>query len=101
MSTRIDIKSESTPPVGATLIKTGQTVSYRSGDDGTIEAGRLVDFYTLPNNNPFGTAERFSDEFGGSTYANNIVIDWSTYDTSTSTVLGYTITTPSYAISQL
>ncbi len=70
----------------AKLMKTGQTTSYRTGDDGDIEAGREVDFFTLAENNPFGNTNRFTDELGGQTYANNIVIDWSTYDGST--VLG-------------
>jgi len=74
-------------PVGATLMKTGQTTSYRTGDDGDIEAGRAVDFFTLASANPFGNTKRFTDELGGSTYTNNIVIDWSTYNGST--VLGY------------
>ena len=73
-------------PVGATLMKTGQTISYRTGDDGDIEAGRATDFFTLASNNPFGNTNRFTDELGGSTYTNNIVIDWSTFDGST--VLG-------------
>jgi len=73
--------------VGDLLQKTGQTTSYRTGDDGDIEAGRDVDFTTLKANNPFGNTNRFTDELGGSTYANNIVIDWSTYDGSE--VLGY------------
>jgi len=90
MSTRIDIKSQSSStPVGATLLKTGQITSYRTGDDGDIEAGREVDFFTLPSNNPFGNTNRFTDELGGSTYANDIVIDWSTYDNVAGTVLGY------------
>lgn len=74
-------------PVGATLIKTGQTTSYRTGDDGDLEAGRATNFTTLASNNPFGNTNRFTDELGGTTYTNNIVIDWSTYDGST--VLGY------------
>jgi len=78
-------------PVGATLLKTGQSVSYRTGDDGDLEAGRATDFLTLASNNPFGNTNRFTDELGGSTYTNNIVIDWSTYDGST--VLGYRRTT--------
>ena len=69
------------------LMKTGQTTSYRTGDDGDLEKGRDVDFTTLDANNPFGNTNRFTDELGGSTYTNNIVIDWSTYDGST--VLGY------------
>ena len=76
-------------PVGATLMKSGQTTSYRTGDDGDIEAGRATDFFTLSTNNPFGNTNRFTDELGGSTYTNNIVIDWSTYDNGAGTVLGY------------
>jgi len=77
----------SSAPVGATLLKTGQTTSYRTGDDGFYEAGRATSFTVLAANNPFGTTARFTDELGGSTYTNDIVIDWSTYDGST--VLGY------------
>jgi len=75
------------PISGAKLLKTGQTTSYAVGDDGDIEAGRDVDFFTLAVNNPFGNTNRFTDELGGSTYTNNIVIDWSTYDGVE--VLGY------------
>jgi len=87
MSTRIDIKPASDPPVGATLLKTGQTTSYRTGDDGDIEAGRATSFSVLEKNNPFGNTNRFTDELGGQTYTNNIVIDWSTYNGAT--VLGW------------
>ena len=91
MSTRIDIKSSggsSSTPVGSVLMKTGQVTSYRTGDDGAFQAGRAVDFFTLENAGPFGT-KRFTDELGGQTYANNIVIDWSTYDVTLGKVLGY------------
>jgi len=71
----------------ATLMKTGQTTSYRTGDDGDLEAGRATDFFTLASNNPFGNTDRFTDELGGQTYTNDIVIDWSTYDGAT--VLGW------------
>ena len=74
------------PPVGATLMKTGQTTSYRAGDDGGLREGRKYSFTDLASNNPFGNTNRFTDELGGQTYTNNIVIDWSTYDGST--VLG-------------
>ena len=74
-------------PVGATLLKTGQTTSYRTGDDGDLEAGRATSFTALASNNPFGNTNRFTDEVGGQTYTNRIRIDWSTYDGST--VLGY------------
>lgn len=71
----------------AKLMKTGQTTSYRTGDDGDIEAGRGTSFTVLAENNPFGNTNRFTDELGGQTYTNRIRIDWSTYDGST--VLGY------------
>jgi hypothetical protein len=71
----------------AQLMKTGQTTSYRTGDDGDLEAGRNVSFTVLAENNVFGNTNRFTDELGGTTYTNDIVIDWSTYNGST--VLGY------------
>jgi hypothetical protein len=75
-------------PVGATLMRTGQTTVYRTGDDvDTSAEGRATDFFTLASNNPFGNTDRFTDELGGQTYTDNIVIDWSTYDGAT--VLGY------------
>jgi hypothetical protein len=69
--------------VGAKILKTGQTVSYTTGDDGDIEAGRAVDFFTLATSNPFGNTNRFTALDGSQTYTNNIVIDWTTYDGST------------------
>jgi hypothetical protein len=83
----IEVPAGGGAPVGATLMKTGQTTSYRTGDDGDIEAGRATDFFTLASNNPFGNTNRFTDELGGQTYTNNIVIDWSTFDSAT--VLGW------------
>lgn len=71
----------------AQLMKTGQTSTYATGDDGDLEKGRGSSFFTLLANNPFGNTNRFTDELGGTTYANNIVIDWSTFDGTT--VLGY------------
>jgi hypothetical protein len=83
----IEVPAATAAPVGATLMKTGQTTSYRTGDDGDLEEGRATDFFTLASNNPFGNTNRFTDELGGSTYTNNIVIDWSAYNGAT--VLGY------------
>ena len=83
----IEVPAATAAPVGATLMKTGQTTSYRTGDDGDLEAGRATDFFTLASNNPFGNTNRFTDELGGSTYTNDWVIDWSTYNGAT--VLGY------------
>lgn len=87
-----EIYIKATPPASsplttAKLMKTGQTTSYRTGDDGDIEAGRLTSFTVLASNNPFGNTNRFTDTLGGQTYTNNIIVDWSTYDGST--VLAY------------
>lgn len=92
MSTRIEISTSGggvSAPVGATLMKTGQTTIYETNDDGDLKAGRDADFFTLAGNNPFGNTNRFTDELGGTAYANDIVIDWSTYDNIVGTVLGY------------
>jgi len=84
----IEVPAATPAPVGATLMKTGQTTVYRTGDDAdTRSEGRATDFFTLASNNPFGSTARFTDELGGSTYTNNIVIDWSTYNGAT--VLGW------------
>lgn len=61
-------------------MKTGQVTSYKTGDDGDLQIGRSVDFYTINEDNPFGNQNRFTDFVGGQTYANGIVIDWSTYN---------------------
>ena len=88
----------------AKLMKTGQATSYRTGDDGDLEAGRDVDLFTLAENNPFGNTNRFTgttggyqtilyyDKYGIETtrelaIPDEIVVDWSTFDGST--VLGW------------
>ena len=76
--------------VGAKLIKTNQTISYATGDDGDSQEGRDVDFFTLNYANPFSNTLRFTDILGGTTYADGIRLDWSTFDGST--VLGWRIT---------
>jgi hypothetical protein len=96
MSTRIEIIQSSSPTRSTTtLMKTGQTTSYRTGDDGDLQAGRDTDFLTLdtaPLHND-GTAtintttNRFTDVLGGQTYSDDIVLDWSTWNGST--ILGY------------
>jgi len=78
-------------PIGAKLLKTGQTISYRNDDDGWIQEGRQTSFLALLGNNPYGNTKRFLDELGTEIFTNKIVIDWSTYDGST--VLGYKIST--------
>ena len=87
MSTKIEIKTTAVSRSTAKLMKTGQITSYVSKDDGDIEAGRGITFTVLLENNPFGNDKRFTDTLGTQVFANNIVIDWSTYDGSD--VLGY------------
>lgn len=77
----------SAAPVGATLMKTGQTTSYATGDDGATQRGRLTNFTTLHSNNPFGNTNRFTNKTGGQTYTTSVAIDWSTYNGTT--VLAY------------
>jgi len=69
--------------------KTGQTTSYASGDDGDLERGRGTSWTDLGYNNPFGNTNRFTDTTGAQTYANDIVIDWSSANYVGQTVLGY------------
>lgn len=81
------IKAAKAALTTAKLMKTGQTTSYRTGDDGDLERGRNTSFTVLAENNVFGNTNRFTDELGTQTYTKNIVIDWSTYDGAT--VLGW------------
>lgn len=81
------LKAAPPAPSGAKIIKTGQTVSQKSGDDGDLEKGRTSTFHTLGSNNPFGNTNRFTYIDGTQNYTNKIVIDWTTYDGTT--VLGY------------
>lgn len=83
-------------PIGAKLLKTGQTISYRNDDDGWLQEGRQTSFLTLLGNNPYGNTKRFLDELGTEVFTNKIVIDWSTYDGST--VLGYRSTSSATAV---
>jgi hypothetical protein len=105
MSNYIKVLPAVSTPIGATLMKTGQTTSYRTGDDGDLEVGRATDFFTLPSNNPFGNNRRFTGTTGGYqtggvnynkdgvtttaalAFPNDIVLDWSTFNGTN--VLGY------------
>ncbi len=78
----------SAAPVGATLMKSNQTVSYTANDDGATQRGRLTSFLVLASNNPFGNTNRFTNKTGGTTYpVNKVTFDWSTFNGST--VLAY------------
>ena len=91
-----------TPLNTANLFKTGQTTSYRTGDDGDREEGRGVDFDTLDFNNPFGDTNRFTDTAGGQNYdgtggsENNVIVDWAYHDQVAGTVqIWYNVVTAS------
>jgi len=55
--------------------RTGQVVSFRTGDDGNLQMGIGASFATLSDNNIFGDTKRFTDELGGQTYTNKFVLD--------------------------
>lgn len=89
-----------TPLNTANLFKTGQTTSYRPGDDGTRQEGRGVDFKTLDFNNPFGNTNRFTDTAGGQNYDGtggsiaDVIVDWAYWNQVDETVqLWYRVTT--------
>lgn len=71
----------------ANLMQTGQTTSYRTGDNPS--RGRLTDFFTLSEKNPFGNTNRFTDMNGLQVYGNNVVIDWSTLGSNNKVLLYY------------
>jgi len=79
---------DATSVKGLLPLKTGQTTSYATNDDGDFQRGRATDFNTIAYLNPFSNNFRFTDELGGQTFTNNIVIDWSTWDGGSS-VLGF------------
>ena len=50
----------------ANLAKTGQTATFRTGDDGDLKEGRLTDWWNLGYNNGFGENDkRFTGTTGG------------------------------------
>ena len=110
-STTIDVISAATPVVGLPLMKTGQATSYRTGDDGDIEAGRAESFFILQYNNYFGHRQRFTGTTGGYydqvaagykdvngnattqalAFPDSLIIDWSTFNISTGAFNEYQI----------
>jgi hypothetical protein len=69
----IEVPAGGACPIGAPLIISGQTTVYNSHDDGDKKRGRLVDFITLNQNNPFGNDRRFTGITGGHRGASNWV----------------------------
>jgi hypothetical protein len=74
-------------PTGAKVQKTGLKTSFATGDDGDLQEGRNIDFFTLAKPNPFGNSNRFTALNGTQTLIDNIILDWSTYEETI--VLGY------------
>jgi len=85
------VGSEWIVPVPATLgrmpIKTFQTTSFATGDDGSTQRGAGVSLLVLPYNNPHGNTTRFTALDGTQTYTNSVAVDWLTWNTTTNTVL--------------
>lgn len=77
---KIIVPAGSETPLGAKPLQTGQTISYRTGDNPT--RGRSAGFLTLPKNNPFGNLNRFTATDGTQNYSNGVVLDWTTDDGS-------------------
>lgn len=87
----------------APLSNTGMTSSVVPGDDGSLQNGKLVDFFTLiesiaeitgsTNPNYIGNTKRFTDINGLQVYADGIMIDWSLYGGSGSSGY-YTVPLP-------
>ena len=79
------IEVPNAPKNTANHYKTGQTTSYRTGDNPTV--GRGVSWLVLDHLNGFGAnTNRFTDQSGGQTYADDIVVDWAFWDQVNGTV---------------
>ena len=100
-------------PTGGTnsapLMKTGQTTSYRTGDDGDIQAGRDNSFFELDFVNFFGNTKRFTGTTGGyydratsqykdvngtvttelGAFPDSVRLDWSTFNPVNGSFLMY------------
>ena len=64
-------------PITCETQHTGQTTSYTTYDDGDLEEGAGVDFFTLSENNPYGNTLRWTGTTGTSTIqADGIMLDW-------------------------
>lgn len=77
------------PIQGSQLTKSGQVTRNLVNDDGDTERGMGASFFNLGFNNAFGNTNRFTDTLGTQAYANDIVLDHSTRDTYSNTILCY------------
>jgi len=73
------------------VLKSGQTTSYATGDDGDLEYGREASNLVLSANNPFGNTNRFTDTLGGSSYASGVALDWAHRNDTLEIVIGWQI----------
>lgn len=112
--TRVKLPCEDEGGVNrATPLPTGQTTSYRSGDDGDLQRGRGADFLNLDagDTNFFGNEKRFTGITGGFwdegtsqykdvsgtvvaksvAFPSNIVLDWQSYNQATGDVIWWCI----------
>ena len=71
----INVTSPTPTVKGAEQLKTFQTTSYSTGDDGNVQQGRGTSHLLLGWTNKFGNNNRFTDFIGITTYANGIVLD--------------------------
>lgn len=81
-----------TPLNTSTPFKSGQVTSYNTNDDGADQDGNGDDFFALEGlaaSWPHGLKTRFTDTALTQTYANDVVIDWASLKSASSTVLGY------------
>lgn len=78
-------------------LKTGQTTSYATGDDGALQYGRAADFFTLYVNGPLDGTTRWTNDMGGTVFDGS---DGSTanYAVDNETGLGWCITVQSPAV---
>jgi len=81
----------SVPAINASqLSKTGAN-PFTTNDDGNLQFGQGVDFFTLDYNNKFGNTARFTDDLGTQLYVSGVVVDWTTFNQINNTVLCYYI----------
>jgi hypothetical protein len=103
--TDVNITVDNQPPTNLTIVDNGNTfdidvttpktygfiyktmTSHSQFPNDDFDTQRGIDHFSIPFKNHFGTYDRFTDVLGGQTYANDVVLDWSTYDGVK--VLGY------------
>lgn len=59
-------------------LRSGQTTSYETGDDGERQNGRSASFLQLNCNNWFGNTNRFTATDGTQTLIDSLMLDWQT-----------------------